>query len=151
MEEWKDIEGFDGYLVSDEGNIWSNKSNSMLRPVMVNGFYVVGMHNGRKRCNRYVHRLVAQAFITPNINGRQVKIVNGDHTNVSVRNLHVTNFKSVKTGKKGSKVMIKENGLIFDSVRDCAEYVGGFPAGIYSCLNGVAFTYLGYHYQYVVE
>lgn len=149
MEEWRDIPGFMGYKVSNKGRIWSERSNMSITLVMLNGFYVVGLHKDRRRYTKYVHRLVAQAFITPDIEGRQVKIVNGDHTNVGLSNLRVTDFRAAKPAKRGSKVMIKETGKVFDSVRECAMFLQGHPSGIYNVLNGPSFTYLGFHFQYV--
>lgn len=83
MEEWRDIEGFPGYQVSDRGNVrsfWRRKhyptgygsynyiSNT---PTMVsqsddgNGYMKVMLYSeidGRRHCKK-VHRLVAEAFI----------------------------------------------------------------------------------------
>lgn len=63
-EEWKPIGGIDGiYLVSNIGNIMNAKSGIVLKPYMLpNGYLCVKIPSRFGRANRYIHRLVAEAF-----------------------------------------------------------------------------------------
>lgn len=86
MEQWRDIEGFDGYQVSDEGRVrsfWKKKHHStgygtyrcktdtptiMQQSDDGNGYMKLMLYNrddGSRHCKK-VHRLVAEAFIEHN-------------------------------------------------------------------------------------
>lgn len=79
MEIWKDIEGFDGlYQVSNHGNVRSldricgkmpngsarHVTGKMMTPAdNGHGYLVIQLKREGKRWPRYVHRLVAEAFV----------------------------------------------------------------------------------------
>ena len=76
-EQWKAIKGYEGYEVSNKGRVMNlnwNKTGQVkimnLNPNPITGYVQVGIYNPSKRKTdtRYVHRLVADAFI-PNPNG----------------------------------------------------------------------------------
>ncbi|MEK4581840.1 NUMOD4 domain-containing protein [Bacillus sp. FSL R12-0074] len=104
-EEWRDIEGYEGfegmYQVSNLGRVRSmkrefirsngrvyNREGVILKP-MVNhkGYLIVDLRNRGKRKGGFVHRLVAKAFI-PNIECKpQVNHINGNKQDNNVNNL----------------------------------------------------------------
>ncbi len=67
-EEWRRIEGFD-YEVSDAGRVRRTGSAGCLAPYKVhkrNGAYLcVDLYRWGRRHHRFVHRLVAAAFLPP--------------------------------------------------------------------------------------
>jgi len=84
MEEWRDIEGFKGlYQVSDQGRVFAKKREIFIKKKggakysyfknphelsyskSNSGYLFVALYgvSSKKRANRYVHRLVAAAFI----------------------------------------------------------------------------------------
>lgn len=66
-ERWAYVFGFPGYMVSDKGRVWSEKTLKFLKPFFSNGhLYVCLCVNGRVK-KELLHRLVAEAFI-PNPN-----------------------------------------------------------------------------------
>lgn len=89
MEEvWKDIEGYSGkYKVSNLGNVKSNlyraQRKLLTKIVSYKGYLRVRLPDGLK----YVHRLVAQAFIPNPNNLPQVNHKNEDKTDNRVTNL----------------------------------------------------------------
>ena len=67
MEKWKVIEGYENYLVTNDGRVYSMKSRKYLKPSFVgNGYAKVVLCKNGKRKDFLIHRLVAEAFI-PNI------------------------------------------------------------------------------------
>lgn len=94
MEEWKDIKGYEGlYQVSNKGNVRSINYNHTKTPknlklvVTKNGYVVVGLFKNKKNKRKYVHQLVAEAFLK-NTNGYKcVNHKNECKTNNAVENL----------------------------------------------------------------
>lgn len=114
----KPIEGFTGYFVSDDGEVYSNlgrgnRRNGKIIPMyrikpraLPNGYLRVYMREDAtgKRKDRYIHRLVAQAFL-PRENGKNfVNHKDCDRSNNHVENLEwctsaENNLYSMKLGR----------------------------------------------------
>lgn len=64
-ERWAFIPGAPGYLVSDMARVWSVKSQSFVKvkPLDNHGHLGVCLYVNGRRIYRYIHRLVAEAFI----------------------------------------------------------------------------------------
>ena len=91
MEEiWKPIKGYeDRYLVSNFGNVFSIKKNTLMTPSSSIGYYIVKLSNGcvKTQKAKKVHRLVAEAFI-PNPNNLPcINHIDGNKLNNRVDNL----------------------------------------------------------------
>ena len=87
MENLKEIGGFPGYCVDNTGNVFSVKTDVMLKPWKINGYNAVGLYRSGKRYVFLVHRLVAAAFILNPDNKQQVDHINGNLTDNRVCNL----------------------------------------------------------------
>ena len=91
IEIWKDIKKFEGlYQVSNLGNVRSLKRNIILKPSIASyrktkndGYYIVNL----KSKPYYIHRLVAEAFISNSENKLQVNHIDGNKKNNCVDNL----------------------------------------------------------------
>lgn len=121
MEIWKDIAGYEGlYQVSNEGRVkrigaYKNQhgrewiGNRILKPATKsNGYMFVGLSKNGKVSNKYIHRLVAEAFIPNPLNKATVNHKDGNRSNNTVDNLEwatylENNMHSIKVLKRDSK------------------------------------------------
>jgi hypothetical protein len=89
--EWKVIEGFPGYMVSNTGKVKSFKLYSngrLLKPcVGKSGYPMVKLSNGEQIKTCDVHRLVAYAFLPNPDNLEEVNHIDGNKKNANVKNL----------------------------------------------------------------
>lgn len=110
MEEWKDINGFNNYQISNTGKIRNSKRNKELSVcVGTNGYSVVNLCNNGKSYTHNIHRLVAESFLNPPTEEQitwanstkkgkvQVNHIDGNKTNNNVENLEWC------TGQENSK------------------------------------------------
>ena len=63
VEEWKKIEDFENYSVSENGEIRNDKTGRVLKPRYYNGYQLVSLSKNGKVKKFKVHRLVAEEFI----------------------------------------------------------------------------------------
>lgn len=95
VEVWRDIDGFDGYQVSNLGNVRSLNYNGtgnvrVLKPSLSGpnrGYKSISMQVADKVVRRNVHRLVAKAFIPNPKNLPEINHIDEDGTNNKVNNL----------------------------------------------------------------
>ena len=162
-EIWKNVSGYEGlYQVSSNGRVKSldrcvmvkngyngQTSRSLkgviLKPVLVRGYQAVTMHkNGNGRLMK-IHRLVAEAFIPNPLNKPQVNHKDGDKLNNCVKN-----HKGLKTGMEKAKEVIRDDGVVFPSLKDAAigsectiQDVCNVVKGRRKSAHGHSFKYLG--------
>lgn len=76
MEEWRDIEGYEGiYQISNEGRVKSlkyNKAKILKYGINRDGYLSVELCKCGKRKKCYIHRLVATAFIENKQGGSEI-------------------------------------------------------------------------------
>lgn len=64
-EKWWYIDGAPGYMISDRGRVWSEKSRIFIKPKLMDNHGHMGVNlciNGERKYF-YIHRLMAKAFI----------------------------------------------------------------------------------------
>lgn len=140
---WKEVEGYEQYLISDEGKLFSRKSGKLLKLQARNdGYIVAGITKNEKVKNVYIHRLVMKAF-KPEGEKETVNHIDGNKANNHVDNLEwctysENNQHAIKTGlnttehkinKKGSKPVSQydlEGNLIktYPSMRQAERETG---------------------------
>lgn len=105
MEEWKTIEEYPNYSVSNYGNVRNDKFGWMLTPRFDRkGYYNVNLHKNGKAKNKYIHQLVATYFCE-NTNGYVIV----DHIDRVVTNNNHTNLRWV-TQSQNMRNVTKRNG-----------------------------------------
>lgn len=135
QEIWKDIEGFDGYQVSNLGNIKSLKrpNNPIIMKQQINkGYNLVHLtaNDGtRKQCQ--VHRLVLKTF-NPQVNMENLEVnhIDENKQNNCLDNLEwVSHTENVNHGSaiershlpQRDQILCVETGVIYNSMREAAE------------------------------
>lgn len=86
IEVWKTVKDWDKYEISNLGNIRRNGRNLKL-PVAGNGYHTVRLSQDGKITTKYIHRLVAEAFIPPIEGKNVVNHIDCDRLNNKVSNL----------------------------------------------------------------
>jgi len=71
MEIYKSIDDYDNYEVSNMGNVRNKKTGLILKQMLHNGYYYVGLSKNSKNKLFDIHRLIASYFI-PNPNNKSV-------------------------------------------------------------------------------
>ena len=125
------ISGFDGYFVGMDGSIWSGKqSGRWLKPsVNKHGYLTVGLHRNGKRYRKYIHRLVAEAFIPNPLNMPQVNHKDEDKSNNYVENLEwcTAEYNSnhgTRNARIAKPVINLDSGISYASATEASKRLG---------------------------
>ena len=155
-EIWKNTE-CGGYMVSNKGRVKNKRTEKLLKPRLTHGYLFVDLWNKNKGKHKYIHRLVAQAFISNPENRPQVNHKNGNKKDNRAENLE---WCSAKYNNRHSRVVLKncrwqgkhilcvETGDVFESTKDFERKTNRCSAAIRRVLCGQAKTSCGYHWEY---
>lgn len=176
-ETWLPIKGFPNYLVSNKGRVKSIDHQRHDKPIMRKGvilkprkgregyLYVELCHLG-KATTKYVHRLVAEAFLPNEGNLPCVNHKDECSTNNFVENLEwCTHAYNVNYGTSRNRCRlahltsgwakrVKQYDVLgrfireFESVSEAARSIGRTPAGISNCCLGNRKIAYGYIWKY---
>lgn len=159
IEEYREINGFPNYKVSNLGNIKNIATNKILGKFKdTKGYQITFLYANKKRKTIKVHRLVATYFIQNNMGKPQVNHIDGDKFNNKLDNLEwSTNGENGKhawsTGLRSSKsniikalilttlknkklVLNTQSGIFYDSIGEAADSIGMGRSYLASILKG---------------
>lgn len=166
--QWAEIEGYEGYMVSSDGRIYSRKRKIIMRQVTArNGYKRISLKRGQSVA---VHRLVAKAFIPNPNNYPEINHIDENKINNSVDNLewctrkYNVNYGSCKRKrvlntdweKMASKLRkpvrrISADGkiTIFRSMKEAEKETGVKNGNISKCCRGAVRTAGGCRWELV--
>lgn len=113
MELFKTIEEFPQYQISNLGNIKNNKGVLLAigKRKTNSGYIQVRLYNNKKYYYRYLHRLIATAFLPNPNNYRTVNHINGNKLDNRISNLE---WASDETQQRHAFIMgLKSHGISF--------------------------------------
>ena len=118
-----EIEGYENYLIYEDGKVFSKKRNKFLKPCMTDGYYTISLcKNGKPKSSR-INRLIAIHYIPNTENKPQVDHINRIRTDNRIENLrwvsHLENMQNRRipnTNKSGIK------NIYYDKFHDRWKY-----------------------------
>ena len=169
-ELWKSVKGYEGlYEVSDKGRVRRVDGKVLKQQTSQFGYKVIKLNKNGKSKGYFVHRLVAEAFISKPTKAQCVNHIDECKTNNNVDNLewvtyHENNYHGTAR-KRISETLHKyyeENGhhcrkpvrcietdRIYSGVRVAGRELGINRGSLSSCLNGNRRTAGGFHWEFV--
>jgi len=171
MEEWREIQEFPNYSVSNFGNIKNNKTNKVLKLNLKGGYYNISLINENGQKSFKVHRLVALAFIPNPENKSDVNHEDKNKLNNNISNLtwmtrkennqHKSLGLVYKSNKNKPIVRIGLDDEIlenYNSIEDAGQWAfennltanshNGRNA-IGNCVNGLSSKAYGFKWKYI--
>lgn len=93
------LENFPGYFISDSGEVFSTKKGKTMQkkdstPRGQYGYRIVTLYSNGKRCTKYLHRLVTNAFLGECPRDKEVCHNDGDKNNNNLSNLRYDSHKN---------------------------------------------------------
>lgn len=153
----KDVVGYEGlYAVTSCGRVWSYKSKRFLKafPIQV-GYLMVCLCDNKKKENKYVHRLVAEAYIPNPNNYATVDHIDGNKLNNCVNNLQwmsiIDNLIKSCPEKAPIRVRCVETNEEFRSIADCTRKTGLDYRNLSNHLRGLLGSVSGLHFEIIEE
>jgi len=162
----KEIEGFENYCVTEDGEIWSKLSQVFLRKnINTKGYYCLNLYNNNGKSQIRVHRIVGLNLIPNPLNLPCLNHIDGNKLNNHVSNLEWCTQKgnmqhAWRTGlcfvnenhkiaaaklcaakfganhKDSKKVINTLTGKIHDSIKDAYLERGGSRSYLSEALSG---------------
>ena len=155
-EIWKDIKGYEGlYQISNVGRVKSLPRNGtistekILKPHITKNHWYITLCKNSKCVNRYIHRLVAEAFIPNPLHLPEVNHIDQNPANNVSANLEWCTSKYNMTYSFGKKVQCIETGIIYCSLSDAESSTGISSADVSRVCHGKRTTAGGYHWKFI--
>ena len=159
-EIWKQIDGFDGYFVSNLGRVASK--NCVLKQMEnKDGYLKVNIRKNNRQFTKTVHRLVASAFIPNDNSFPQVNHKDENKKNNCTTNLEwcdekynanygtlISRLQEIR-GKRVLQIKCKIGIKEFISVSDASRETGISRSSISACCRGKRKSAGGFQWTYI--
>lgn len=144
------LEAFDGYKISDLGEIFDADGAPVKQ--FFNGKYLcVYLGRGSNRKRYYVHRLVAETFLVKPDGASKVVHLDGNRTNNSVSNLFwCTHAEAMRftSGLNEKYILDLTTGKEYSSYGEAARDIGGSRHGVYFTSIGIQSSHKGHKFVF---
>jgi hypothetical protein len=158
----KPIPGYNSYLATKDGAIYSMKSKRILLPTLLNGYHYVSLSVDGQEYKRLIHRLVALTYLLNPHGKLQVNHQNGTKIDNFLGNLEWTTqseniqhavVNGHKPTKGGVQKLTKSGKVLqtFATLVLAAEHIGLDKANISRCCLRKQQTCGGYGWKYVEQ
>ena len=132
-KEWKIINDFPNYMISNYGDIKSIKTNKILKPYITKRGYVYNcLSCNGKTYNLQVHRLVASVFISNALNLTEINHKDENKQNNCVNNLEwCSSLYNKKYGTKNIRAGMAHRKKVIQYTKEnmfVKEYASGLEA-----------------------
>ena len=137
--ELRPIPGFDNYLVSEDGRIYSKHIKRFMKTHIINsGYEAITITQDGQPTNKLVHRLVGKAFVDGYVAGLEINHKDGNrlnnhHTNLEwctrKENVHDSMKRGTHTQVKAHRVAWERNKKKIQCLdKDTLEVIKEFPS-----------------------
>jgi hypothetical protein len=170
MEEFRIIQGFENYSVSNHGRVRRETPGPQTKPGViknpqvnpVTGYRHVKVSGTEGKRSMSIHRLVAEAFILNPEGRKEIDHIDRDKSNNAVDNLRWATRRENMANMEGRKSLVPilayppDGGepIQFECLRDAAKFIAGltgedyWPQGISNVLNNPRYThYKGWRFE----
>ena len=161
MEQWRQIEDFPSYEVSDHGRVRRGDSGRLIG-IFDNGHGVlqVVIRRDNRSHARAVHKLVAEGFLDPPPDGDYVPMFRDDNRcNLAADNLEwKTRSFAIQWTLQGKRTVPRDNrrvlhlrsGVVYDNALECAKDLRGLEDLVILTAQSLwRTTYLGSRFEFV--
>lgn len=167
--EYKLVEGFEDYMVSSDGKVWSlkyGKIKELKLPHSSTGYTHVALYKNNERADMDVHVLVLSAFVERPSANHEVDHINAIRDDNRLENLHwVLRKENLNNPRrreavskaltnhpaKSTPVVCLETGEEYPSVHEASRQTGIHQRSISSCINGKRKSAGGFHWAKFVK
>ena len=158
----REIRDFPNYAVDRYGNVFflKNRKNEKFDIVKIDphcgkgGLYVYLRDSSGKRVQKFIHRLVAEAFLSKGFAGGLDDVIHldGDDKNNNASNLKwVSHSEAISIKKKKSGVAVRDEttGKVYYSYSEAARSIGGSKKGVYFAATGIQASHKGHSFSVI--
>lgn len=153
-EEWKPVVEFENYEISNMGRLRKTKTQRILKPSLTRSGYLKAILTKEKvSSTKFIHRLVADAFIPNPESNQEVQHIVNDKTNNRASSLRWSTRKEICNKKNGNHkkeaiIQIQKNGEIVEHESFTGLQKKGFVLScVRRCLNYPESTYRDCHWK----
>lgn len=153
-KEWKIVKNYPDYKISNLGDIFSIKSNKILKPRQdENGYYKIKLINDIKRRHMFIHRLVYDTFKNIIDDNKVIDHIDKNKINNNINNLREVSLSDNSKNcekKKQEKTIIHQYTLNNEFIKEWISFdeiknnLGYHSSSISKCCTGKIKTAYGF-------
>lgn len=158
-EEWRTIQDAPRYDISEYGSVRNRETGRILKTSLSwNGYDIINLRVDGHSIGRRIHRLVAEAYLTPDpfrehVNHKDLNKHNNHYSNLEwttpAENIqHAMDNDSFPRDHQSKAVRVLETGEVFISQSACARALGISQASISQVLLGHMGSARGYTFDW---